>query len=270
MLDDFLHTTLGRTGWPVFRIGLSASYRPRPETVEAAIERGVNFFFGFGLDSQLRRGLRNAVSQRRERTRIATGAYNYIWGHSDLRRSLEKRLRQFGTDYLDLFMFLGIMKPREFPRAVLDDMLQLKQEGKVRAIGISIHDRKFAGQLAEQGDLDVLMIRYNAAHRGAEQEIFPFLVKHNTGLVSYTATRWTALTRKPRGWPEGKPVPPPASAYRFVLSNPAVHVCLMAPRTLHQFEENMHQIETGPLSDGEMSAMLEYGDTIYNQRRWFM
>jgi aryl-alcohol dehydrogenase-like predicted oxidoreductase len=230
----------------------------------------VNFFFGFGLDSQLRSGLRNAVSRRRGQIRIATGAYNYIWGHSNLRRSLEKRLQQFGTEYLDLFMFLGIMKPREFPRAVLDEMLQLKREGKVKAIGISIHDRKFAGQLADEGDLDVLMIRYNAAHRGAEKEIFPFLARHNTGLVSYTATRWTALTRKPRGWPEGKPVPPPASAYRFVLSNPAVDVCLMAPRTLRQFEENMHHIEAGPLPEEEMSAMRDYGDTIYRQRRWFM
>ncbi len=270
MPHEFLRTTLGRTGWPVHRVGFSASYRPRPEAVQAAFERGVNFFFGFGLDTQLRRGLRNVIAGGRERIYIATGAYNYIWGHSNLRRSLEKRLQQFGTDYIDLFMFLGIMKPGEFPRPVLDEMLRLKQEGKIRAIGVSIHDRKFAGRLAEAGELDVLMIRYNAAHRGAEKEIFPLLKGHDPGLVSYTATRWTALTRKPRGWAENKPLPPPASAYRFVLSNPAVHVCLMAPRSLGQFEENMRQIEAGPLSDQEMDAMREFGDAVYTRHRWFM
>ena len=269
MTDDFLHTTLGRTGWPVFRIGLSASYRPRPETVTAALERGVNFFFGFGFDTQLRQGLREILPRVREKVFLATGAYNYIWGYGNLRRSLEKRLRQFNTEYIDLFMFLGIMKPGEFPRRALDEMLRLKEEGKVRAIGVSIHDRGFAGRLAEAGDLDVLMIRYNAAHRGAEKEIFPLLGRHNPGLVSYTATRWTALTRKPRGWPD-KPLPPPASSYRFVLSNPAVHVCLMAPRSLHEFEENMRHIETGPLSGQEALAMREFGDAVYNRQRWFM
>ena len=40
----------------------------------------------------------------------------------------------------------------------------------VRALGVSIHDRPRAGRLAESSPLDLLMIRYNAAHRGAEQE----------------------------------------------------------------------------------------------------
>lgn len=270
MPHDFLHTTLGRTGWPVYRIGLSASYRPGSETVQAALDHGVNFFFGFGLDTQLRKGLRDVISRTRERVHIATGAYNYIWGRSNLRRALEKRLRQFGTEYIDLFMFLGIMKPREFPRSVLDGMLRLKEEGKVRAIGVSIHDRKYAGMLAASGELDVLMIRYNAAHRGAERDIFPHLTAQNPGLVSYTATRWTALTRAPRGWDKNRSLPPAASAYRFVLTNPAVHVCLMAPRSLRQFEENMRQIEAGPLQEEEMVVMREYGDAVYGQHRWFM
>ncbi len=270
MHDDFLHTTLGRTGWPVCRIGLSATYRPGPETVQAAFDRGVNFFFGFGMDTHLRKGLRDVLPRNRDRIRIATGAYNYLWGHSNLRRALEKRLRQFGTDYLDLFMFLGIMKPREFPRPVLDEMLRLKEEGRVRAIGISIHDRKHAGMLAASGELDVLMIRYNAAHRGAETEIFPHLAAHNPGLVAYTATRWTALTRAPRGWDANKPLPPASSAYRFVLSNPAVHVCLMAPRSLRQFEDNMNQIQAGPLQEEEIGTMREFGDAVHRQRRWFM
>jgi aryl-alcohol dehydrogenase-like predicted oxidoreductase len=270
MPDDFLHTTLGRTRWPVFRIGLSASYRPGPDTVMAALERGVNFFFGFGLDTHLRKGLQEAFPRSRDTTYLATGAYNYIWTYGNLRRSLEKRLRQFHTDYIDLFMFLGVMKPGEFPRRVLDEMLRLKEEGKVRAVGISTHNRKFAGQLADTGDLDVLMIRYNAAHRGAEREIFPFLARHNPGLVSYTATRWTALTRRPRGWPKEKPLPPASSAYRFVLTNPAVHLCLMAPRSRRELEENLRQIEAGPLSDEEANAMREFGDAVYSRKRWFM
>jgi hypothetical protein len=45
------------------------------------------------------------------------------------------------------------------------------------AIGTSIHDRKRAGQLALDSELDLLMIRYNAKHTGAEADIFPHLKK---------------------------------------------------------------------------------------------
>ena len=38
-----------------------------------------------------------------------------------------------------------------------------------------------------RNELDVYMIRYNAAHRGAEHDIFPHLAAYNPGVVSYTA-----------------------------------------------------------------------------------
>jgi hypothetical protein len=62
----------------------------------------------------------------------------------------------------------------------------------VRAIGISTHDRKFAGALAQRGTLD----------------------------ASFTATRCRFLMRKPRRWPDGAPIPTAGECYRFVLSNP--------------------------------------------------
>ena len=34
------------------------------------------------------------------------------------------------------------------------------------------HTRKLAAEMASSGLLDVIMVRYNAAHRGAEEEIF--------------------------------------------------------------------------------------------------
>jgi len=270
MEADFLHSTLGRTGWPICRLGLSASYRPTQGTISAAFDLGVNYFFAYGFDSQMKRGLRGIFSSRREKVILATGAYNFIYGHTNIRRTLEKRLRQFGTDYIDVFLFLGVMKPREFPDRVRDEMVKLRAEGKVRAIGISTHDRKFAGMLAEQGDLDVLMIRYNAAHRGAETDIFPHLPRHDPGLVSYTATRWTALLRRPKGWSTERPVPSAPMAYRFVLSNPAVDVCLMGPRSREEFERNFEEISRGPLSAEEVLFMQEFGDVVHRQRRWFM
>ena len=79
----------GSTGMQISRLGLSTSYRPGVRTVELAIDEGVNFFFGFGIDTQLAKGLRNAFKAGRERFVLATGAYNLIIGYPNLRRTLE-------------------------------------------------------------------------------------------------------------------------------------------------------------------------------------
>jgi aryl-alcohol dehydrogenase-like predicted oxidoreductase len=126
------------------------------------------------------------------------------------------------------------------------------------------------GKLAAEGALDVLMLRYNAAHRGAEHDVFPYLKNHNPGVINYTATRWTELTRRPRNWPNNAKVPDAGMAYRFVLTNPHVHVCLTAPRNERELRENIAAVEKGPLDEEEMSFMKKFGDAVYSNRKWFM
>ena len=270
MSNDFFHSTLGRSGLRTYRLGLSASYRPGKKTVFRAADAGVNFFFGFGIDTQMTAAVRDIVKKERERYVLATGAYNLIFGYPNLRRTLEKRLRQFGTEYIDLFLFLGVMKEKELPPTVLEQLCHFRDEGKIRSIGISTHDRKLAGKLAAEGMLDTLMIRYNAAHRGAEQDIFPHVKAHNTGIVGYTATRWTYLLRPPKVWPKDSPVPTAGQCYRFVLSNTDVDVCLTAPRSLREFEENFKAVQAGPLSGEEMLFMKKFGDAVHHTKKWFM
>ena len=270
MGDEFVRTTLGRTGWPVYRLGLSGSYRPGRRAILTALDRGVNYRFAYGFDTQMVATLREVFKTRRHDLIIATGGYNWILWRSNLRKSLERRLRQLGTDYLDVFLFMGVMKPEQFPDTVLEEMVRFREEGKVRAIGISTHDRRLAGTQAAKGNLDVLMIRYNAAHRGAEVDIFPQLAAHDPGLVSYTATRWSFLLRKTKGWPADRPLPTAAQAYRFVLSNPHVDVVLTAPSNPRQLEENLDALQAGPLDSTEMAFMREFGDAVHHNRKWFM
>jgi aryl-alcohol dehydrogenase-like predicted oxidoreductase len=270
MDQDFTHTTFGRKGWPVHRLGLSATYRPGKAAVYKALDEGINFFFCFGIDTQMIRVLREVLKSQRERYVVATGAYNYIWWHQNLRRALEKRLRQLRTDYVDVFLFLGVMRRKEFPGALQEELCRLREDGRARSVGISTHDRKFAGELAAQGALDALMVRYNAAHRGAEQDIFPHLKGSNPGVINHTATRWTYLLRRPRGWPSDGHVPDAGLCYRFVLSNPHVHVCLTAPRSVRELEENLAALRQGPLDQEEMLFMQKFGDAVHHTKKWFL
>ncbi len=270
MAGDFLHTTLGRTGVDVCRLGLSASYRPGKKTIYKALDEGINYFFCYGIDAQMIKVLREVLQRDREKYVVATGAYSYWWWHQDLQRALEKRLRQLRTDYIDVFHFLGVARRKLFTQCAQDQLAAIREDDRVRAVAISTHDRQLAGELAAQGSLDAIMIRYNAAHRGAEEDIFPRLSAHDPGVVGYTATRWRFLLRRPRGWPKDNRIPTAGMCYRFVLSNPHVHVCLTAPTSLAQFEENLAAVRQGPLSEDDMAFMRAFGDAVHRRRKWFM
>jgi aryl-alcohol dehydrogenase-like predicted oxidoreductase len=270
MPHNFLETTLGDTGLNVHRLGLSASYWPGKKTIYNAIDKGVNYFFGYGFDNQMISVLRDVFKKERERYIIATGAYNLLVTHQNLRKTVEKRLIQLKTDYIDIFLFLGVTKPGHFPENLREELRELKKTGKVRYVGMSCHDRQFAGKLVAENELDVYMIRYNAAHSGAEHDIFPHLAASNPGVVSYTATRWGYLIRRHKTWPKDRPIPTPGLCYRFVLSNPHVHVCMTAPANARQFEENIAEVQKGLLNEEELSFIKEYGDLVHHTKKWFM
>jgi aryl-alcohol dehydrogenase-like predicted oxidoreductase len=267
---DFGHAAFGRGGPRVFRLGLSTTYWPGKKAIHFAIDQGVSVFFGFGMDLQMFWVLRDVMRRRRDQFVVATGAYNLIWGHTSIRRTLERRLKALRTDYIDAFLFLGVMKEEQFPARVREDLVRLREEGKVRRIGVSTHDRKLAGRLAAEGVFDALMIRYNAAHPGAEDDVFPHLATHDPALISYTATRWSFLLRRPRGYPKGERLPTAAECYRFALSNPHVDVCLTAPYNLRQLRENLSAVDAGPLSAEDMAFMRAFGERVRHTKKWFM
>jgi len=270
MPRDFLRAPLGKFGTPVSRIGLSATYRPGRRTIHRALDEGLNFFLYFGFDNQMTGPLRDAIGGRREQYVLVTGAYHWIVWHQPLRRTLERRLRQMRTDYIDVLHFFGVTRRKQFTAQVRDELQAVRESGLVRGVSISTHDRALAAELAGDGTLDAVMIRYNAAHRGAETEVFPQLPDSNPGVIAYTATCWTHLLRAPRGYPEGGRVPSAGMCYRFLLSHPAVHVCLMAPSNLRQFEQNLAEIRQGPLAEEDLLFMRSFGDQIHARQRYFM
>jgi aryl-alcohol dehydrogenase-like predicted oxidoreductase len=109
--------------------------------------------------------------------------------------------------------------------------------------------------------LDLLMIRYNAAHPGAEKDIFPFLSRRRPAVIAYTATAWRRLLRAPAGWKGA--VPTAGDCYRFCLTTPHVDVTLSGPRTVTELRENLAAVEKGPLSPEEMRFIREFGRAVH-------
>ena len=109
--------------------------------------------------------------------------------------------------------------------------------------------------------LDQFMIRYNAAHPGAERDIFPHLAKRRPQLVAYTATSWRKLLARPRGWTGN--VPTAGDCYRFCLSSPHVDLVLTGPASGAQLDENLAALAKGPLSADEDAWMRDFGRTVH-------
>jgi aryl-alcohol dehydrogenase-like predicted oxidoreductase len=204
--------------------------------------------------------LREALRRDRERHVVATGPSVAVTA-GNVTRGVESRLRELGTDYLDVYQLFWVGVSSSWRDATADALAKLKEQGKIRAAGVSIHDRPRAAELSADERLDLLMIRYNAAHPGAERELFPAFAKRRPDVAAYTATSWRKLLKRPSGW-EGK-VPDAGDCYRFALSSPHVDLVISGPADRAQMEANYDALARGPLGPDDDRWMREFGRVVH-------
>jgi predicted aldo/keto reductase-like oxidoreductase len=259
----FTRGVLGRTGLPVFRLGIAASYGLGEAGVEAAVEAGVDYvYWGSMRTKSFGRGVKNLLGRGfRDRMKIVVQSYSRL--ASLLRPSLACALRRLGTDHADVLL-LGWWNKRP-SRRMVDAAVACREKGLVRHLAISTHHRPLAAELAGDSPFDVIHVRYNACHRGAEREVFPQLPPppRASGIVAFTATRWGTLLKAPRGLPPDVPVPTAGDCYRFVLSNPGVSTCLSGPKDEAELRHALAALEKGPMDDAELAWMRRFGDCVY-------
>jgi aryl-alcohol dehydrogenase-like predicted oxidoreductase len=255
-------TVLGRTNRAVGRMGLACSYGADDRCVAMAFERGINYYYWGALRrGSFGAGLRQ-LSHARERILVAVQSFSRVAGLVGW--SLERALRKLEMDYTDVLL-LGLWN-KPVPPAILDAARRLRERGLVRHLAVSTHHRPLAPKLAAHGDIDILYVRYNAIHRGAEREIFPLLEPRaaRPGIVSFTATSWGQLLT-PAKVPAGERVPTAADCYRFVLSNPAVDICLSGPKNAEQFQAALDALDRGPMDADELAWMARVGNAKYGK-----
>jgi len=263
-MDFKTKTTLGRTGLKVARLGISSSFRAPTAAFEQAFERGCNYFtwgtFIKGRSPTMREAIRNIV-KKSKREDLVIAMLTYAHSAFLTERFFARGLRDLGIEYADL-LILGYY-PRRPSQRVIDGALRLKEQGMTRFIGLTSHNRRLFPKLHQEGLFDCFHIRYSAAHRGAEQETFPYLTgKDRPGVVSFTATAWKRLLN-PKKMPPGETPPTAVDCYRFVLTNPSVDVCMMGARDLEQMQANLKTLDHGPMTKVELTRMRKIGDYVY-------
>jgi predicted aldo/keto reductase-like oxidoreductase len=172
-------------------------------------------------------------------------------------------MKTLGVDYLDVLLLAG--RNSKPDPGLIEHIGKLKEDGQIRYLGVSGHNRSLFPELEKDKEIDVFHIRYNAAHRGAEHEAFDRLpAEGGAGIASFTNTRWGALIN-PSYMPSGETAPNAADCYRFALSHPRVHVAICGPNSMEQLLEDLTALEKGPMSDSELEHMRKIGDFIYKK-----
>ncbi len=251
-------TTLGRSGIAVSRLGLAGGYGIDADGVERAFhELGVNYFFVVPRFKPLLEGIRRLVAQGHRKDIVLAMGANIPLGWS-VPRALDAACKAAGTDTIDVFHLFWVQAHWYVTGNTWPAMQKLKDEGRVRALAVSIHDRPMARRLVDELALDALMIRYNAAHRGAEKEIFATLPSPRPGIVAYTATRWGRLLAPAKGL-AAMTAP---ECYRFALGHGAVDTVLCGAGSYDELLANARGVMQGPLPEARLREVKAFGDAV--------
>jgi aryl-alcohol dehydrogenase-like predicted oxidoreductase len=300
------YTTLGRTGLRVSVAGLGCGGFSRLglgtgnseddaiAIVRGAYDLGVNLFdtaAAYGTEAVLGRALAGVP---RDRVVICTkapfGVSNPDAAPERAVASLDRSLRELGTDYIDVYQLHGIA-PGAYDHAVrviAPALLREKEKGKFRHLGITEtapgdpqHD--MVHRASSDGAWDVAMIAFHMLHQNAREFAFPLTRQHGVGTLLMFAVR-TIFSRPgrlqatlrelaadglvplaladdpdPLGFlvHQGGATSVIDAAYRFVRHEPGVDVVLFGTGDLAHLRSNIASLLKPPLPAPDRARLAE-------------
>jgi aryl-alcohol dehydrogenase-like predicted oxidoreductase len=207
--SDLFITPIGFGAWAIGGSGWEFAWgdqndRDSIAAIREALDAGVNWIdtaavYGLGHSEEV---VARALEGIRDRPSVFTKC-NMVWnehreiGHSlkadSIRRECEASLRRLRVEAIDLYQ---IHWPD--PDADIEEgwatLAALKQEGKVRHIGVSNFNVAQMKRAQAIAPITSLQPRYSLLHREVEAEILPFCARENIGVIAYSPMASGLLT----------------------------------------------------------------------------
>lgn len=240
--------------------------------VQCAIDNGINFFdvspyYGRTLAEQR---LGAALPGKRHKVVLATKCGRYDTSYFDfsgarITASVEESLKRLRTDYLDILHAHDIEfgDREQIVNETLPAMRKLKEQGKVRLIGVSGFPLTMLADVAVRGGADVVMsyCRYNLLVRDLDVHLTPVLERKGIGLLNASPLHMGMLTE--RGAPAWHPAPESVreagkrvlalarargidaanAALRFCLDHPYISSTFIGMSEPGQVEANLRSLD---------------------------
>ena len=250
------------------RLGIGSTFNAPTHVIEDAFHRGINYlYWGTVRQPTFAQAMVNLAKQHRDDMIITIQSYSPDAG--TIESEVEEALKASGVDRFD-FLLLGnrAAVPSD---AFVDVFERLRDRDIVRFMSLSSHNRPMLPQLLDlysrgESPYELLMLRYNGVHRGAEKDVFPFVPESGPKptIMTYTATRWGHLV-DPSKMPDGEQPVSARDCYRYSMSHPAVDMVLCGPANAAQMDEAIAAMERGPLEPDERERIERIGAYLYGQ-----
>jgi L-galactose dehydrogenase len=297
-MSGMIYRVLGNTGLKVSIIGFGAASLGHEyglidpdegnRAVHYAIERGINYFdvapfYGRTL-AETRLG--EALVGFRDKVILATkvgryGIDDFDFSAKRVFESVEGSLGRLKTDYIDVFQVHDIEfgDKAQIIHETLPAMHKLKQEGKVRFVGITSYPLGVLKDVAEAAEVDTILsyCRYNLMDTTMDDVLTPVAKRKGIGLINASPLHMRVLTEK--GAPDWHPAPKRVLevgqkvarfcrgrgadvadlAMQFALQHDYVATTLVGMSKVSHVDHNVTSVGVAPYADilAEVQEMIE-------------
>jgi len=307
------YRTLGKTDFSVSEIGFGAwaiggnqfgnSYGTTKDaesirTLHRAIDLGCNFIdtadvYGHGHSEEL---IGKTLIGDRQKIYIATkvggdfyhGPTRLNFDSNYIRFALEKSLERLQTDYIDLYQLHNPPLHLIQDGSIFDTFYKLKNEGYIRAVGLSIFEPTEGIEAIRNDCIDCVQVVFNIFNRQAAKDLFPLSRKYNIGLIAREPLNNGILTGKFSGdeiFEEGdirarwsqkhfehlvnftfnlknvlkiEDRSLAQTALQFVLAQESVSTVIPGMKSTDQVEENFRSVNLKQLTEEEQKLIIQF------------
>ena len=200
-------TPIGFGSWAVGGSNAPFSWGPQDDNasiaaIHKAIDLGVNWIdtaavYGLGHSEEI---VGRAVKESHVKPFIFTKC-GMVWDEKgevrrtllEIRRECEDSLRRLQVEHIDLYQIHWPFEDQDIEEG-WSTMAELKQEGKVRHIGVSNFSVSQMHRCLEIAPITSLQPPYSMINRAVEAEILPFCLEHSIGVINYAPMHSGLLT----------------------------------------------------------------------------
>lgn len=163
----------------------------------SALQLGINHFdtaadYGNGASE---RAIGEFLRGRREQVVLASKANVDKMDTKHMLEQVNKSLERLETEFIDLFYIHWPRRGKDL-RPLMEALMLAKQQGKIRAIGVSNFSVAQMEQVSEVGQINAHQLGYNLFWRIAEKDVIPYCREQGIALITYSSIAQGSLTGK--------------------------------------------------------------------------
>lgn len=172
------------------------------QAIRAAVDAGITTIdtaevYGEGHSEKM---VAQAVADIRDQVVYATKVFANHLRYDQVLEACDRSLRNLQTDYIDLYQIhwpSGSFNSEVVPIAeTMQALTHLKEQGKIRAIGVSNFSCAQLAEAAEYGRIDSLQPPYSLFWRFVEQDAQTYCLEHQITILAYSPLAQGLLTGK--------------------------------------------------------------------------